>query len=59
MNVLHCCGWEGIPNRLEDWADYKTAVVSWARYIEGLDVKEAKENSDGLYGAALTTGREV
>ena len=23
--------------------DYKTAVVSWARYIEGLDVKEAKE----------------
>ena len=43
MNVLHCCGWEGIPNRLEDWADYKTAVVSWARYIEGLDVKEAKE----------------
>ena len=30
MNVLHCCGWEGIPNRLEDWADYKTAVVSWA-----------------------------
>ena len=45
MNVLHCCGWEGIPNRLEDWADYKTAVVSWARYIEGLDVKEAKEKA--------------
>lgn len=43
MNVLHCCGWEGIPNRLEDWADYKTPVVSWARYIEHLGVKEAKE----------------
>lgn len=43
MNILHCCGWEGIPNRLEDWADYKTAVVSWARFIENLDVKEAKK----------------
>lgn len=42
-NVLHCCGWEGIPNRLEDWADYRAAVVSWARYIDNLDVKDAKE----------------
>lgn len=43
MNILHCCGWEGIPNRLEDWADYETTVVSWARFIDNLDVKDAKE----------------
>lgn len=43
MNVLHCCGWEGIPNRLEDWEDYKTAVVSWARFIDNLDVRDAKK----------------
>lgn len=43
MNVLHCCAWEGIPNRLEDWKDYSTPVVSWSKYIDNLDVKEAKE----------------
>lgn len=42
MNVLHCCAWEGIPNRLEDWADYQTPVVSWSRFIDNMDVREAK-----------------
>lgn len=43
MNAIHFCGWEGVPNRLEVWEDYKAPVVSWARFVEKLDVKEAKK----------------
>ena len=43
MNALHCCAWEEINNRLEDWSDYDSAVVSWSRYIDGLGVSQAKD----------------
>ena len=41
-NVIHLCGWEGIPNRLSVWEDYKAPVVSWARNVDLKDIREAK-----------------
>ena len=43
MNAIHLCAWEEIPNRLSVWADYKAAVVSWSRYIDLMDIQEAKK----------------
>lgn len=43
MNAIHLCAWEEIPNRLSVWADYKTAVVSWSRFIDIKDIAEAKK----------------
>ncbi len=42
-NVIHLCGWEGVPNRLSVWEDYKAAVVSWARNVDLKDMREAKK----------------
>ena len=41
-NVLHCCGWAGIPNNLEDWQDYPAKAVNWACFIEKVGLKEGK-----------------
>ena len=43
MNAIHLCAWEEIPNRLSVWADYKAPVVSWSRYIDIMDIQEAKK----------------
>ena len=43
MNAIHFCAWEEIPNRLSVWADYKAPVVSWSRYIDIMDIQEAKK----------------
>ena len=37
-NILHCCGWAGIPNRLENWQDYPAKVINWAAFIEKMDM---------------------
>ena len=37
-NILHCCGWAGIPNRLENWQDYPAKVINWAVFIEQMDI---------------------
>jgi len=42
MNAIHFCGWEGDANRLSVWEDYRAPVISWARYVDGLDVAQAK-----------------
>jgi len=44
MNAIHLCAWEEIPNRLSVWADYKAAVISWSRYIDIMDIQEAKKH---------------
>ena len=44
MNAIHLCAWEEVPNRLSVWADYKAAVVSWSRYIDIMDIQEAKKH---------------
>ena len=43
MNAIHLCAWEEIPNRLSVWADYKAPVISWSRYIDIMDIQEAKK----------------
>ena len=37
-NILHCCGWASIPNRLENWQDYPAKVINWAVFIEEMDL---------------------
>ena len=44
MNAIHLCAWEEIPNRLSVWADYKAPVISWSRYIDIMDIDEAKNH---------------
>lgn len=44
MNAIHMCAWEEIPNRLSIWADYKAPVISWSRYIDIMDIQEAKKH---------------
>lgn len=43
VNILHCCGWAGIPNRLENWKEYPAKAVNWAIYIEDLKLADGKE----------------
>lgn len=43
MNAIHFCAWEEIPNRLSVWQDYHAPVVSWSRYIDLMDIQEAKK----------------
>lgn len=43
MNAIHLCAWEEIPNRLSVWADYDAAVISWSRFIDIMDIQEAKK----------------
>ena len=42
-NVLHCCGWAGIPNNIEVWRDYPADAVNWACFIENMGLSEGKE----------------
>lgn len=43
MNAIHLCAWEQVPNHLEVWEDYRSAVVSWSRFIDLMDIQEAKK----------------
>lgn len=42
-NVLHCCGWAGIPNHLEVWQDYPAKAINWACFIEEMNLAEGKK----------------
>ena len=44
MNVIHFCAWEQVPNRMSVWEDYTAAVISWSRYIDIMDIREAKKH---------------
>ncbi len=46
-NILHLCGYAGVPNRLENWKDYPTKAINWAIYTEGLSLKEGSEYFKG------------
>ena len=41
-NIMHCCGWAGIKNRLSLWKDYPVKCVNWAVYVEGLFLPEGR-----------------
>lgn len=40
LNILHMCGWAGVPNHLEVWRDYPAKAVNWATHIEALPLAE-------------------
>ena len=42
-NVLHCCGWAGIPNHMEVWQEYPAKAVNWACFIEDMSLSEGKK----------------
>lgn len=44
MNAIHFCAWEEVPNRLSVWKDYQAPVISWSRYIDIMDIQQAKEH---------------
>ena len=44
MNAIHFCAWEEMPNRLSVWQDYKAPVVSWSRFFDIMDIREAKKH---------------
>lgn len=52
MNAIHFCAWEEIPNRLSVWSDYHAPVISWSRYIDIMDINEAKKQ----FGATVWGG---
>ena len=52
MNAIHFCAWEGVPNRLAVWHDYKAAAVSWSRYMDVMDITEARK----LFGCTVWGG---
>lgn len=64
MNAIHFCAWEEVPNRLSVWEDYNAPVVSWSRYIDLMDIQEAKKQFgctvwggfDNRSGTLLYTG---
>jgi len=64
LNAIHLCAWEDVPNRLSVWADYKAPVISWSRYIDIMDIDEAKKTFgctvwggfDNRHGTLLYSG---
>ena len=58
-NILHCCGWAGIPNRLENWQDYPAKVINWARVHrgDGPGPRPRLLRRQGPCSAAATTAR--
>ena len=42
FNILHCCGWAGDQNNVEDWKDYQAAAVNWAVYVEKMDINAGR-----------------
>ncbi len=42
-NILHCCGWAGIPNYLENWQNYPIKAVNWAIYVENVSLVEGRK----------------
>ncbi|MDD4849567.1 MAG: uroporphyrinogen decarboxylase family protein [Gemmiger sp.] len=42
-NILHCCGYAGVPNHMAVWQNYPAKVVNWAVFVENLSLREGKE----------------
>ena len=67
MNAIHFCAWEGTANRLSVWQDYKAPVVSWSRYMDIMDIAQAKNHFgctvwggfDNRPGSLLYTGSQA
>ena len=46
-NLLHMCGWDGVPNHLEWWDGYPARMINWAVYVEKIDLAQARERFPG------------
>jgi uroporphyrinogen decarboxylase len=41
-NILHCCGYLGVENRLSLWYDYPVKCVNWATHVDNLPLHEGR-----------------
>lgn len=46
-NLLHLCGWDNIPNRLDWWDKYPAKMVNWDVDVEGVSVAQGRERFPG------------
>lgn len=46
-NLLHLCGWDGVPNHLEWWDAYPARMVNWAVYVEHIDLAQGRRRFPG------------
>ena len=46
-NLLHFCGWDGVPNHLEYYLDYPGCAVNWAIYVDNLSLAEGRKYFGG------------
>ena len=46
-NLLHMCGWDNIPNRLEWWDKYPAKMLNWDVHVEGVDLAQGRERFPG------------
>ena len=43
VNLLHLCGWDGIPDRLDRWKDYPGCIVNWDVDVEHVKLEDGKD----------------
>ena len=41
-NLLHMCGWDNIPNRLDWWDHYPARMINWDVHVEGVDMAQGR-----------------
>ena len=42
-NIMHCCGYFGIKDRMELWQEYPSKAVNWAVHVEEMPLNEGRE----------------
>lgn len=46
-NLLHLCGWDGIPNHLEWWDRYPAKIINWDVDVEKIDMAQGRQRFPG------------
>lgn len=46
-NLLHMCGWDGIPDHVEWWEKYDTAMINWDVDVEGISMADGRKRFAG------------
>ena len=41
-NIVHLCGYWGIPNKLENWKDFPCAAMHWDVHTDALSLREGR-----------------
>lgn len=42
-NLLHMCGWDGIPDHLEWWENYPARMLNWDVDVEKIDLAQGRK----------------